>query len=209
MGPRALSALVEEQLQACQFLAAISDRRKYSSSHFFCPPELYMPLSLAAGFSQPPSRYRRDRPLQRISIDVALVAFIAFQFLNVFVRLLFALAALFLNDFPQRGIDILGHAPGIAADEKMSAFAIHPFPNLRCTVQHFMLHVGFVCLIARPGAIEGSNYSIALKLGQLFFVEIVAVFVLRSEEKPILSFSSDCFPLLQIGTERRNTGSWS
>src|SRR6202140_5548965 len=79
-----------------------------------------------------------------ILIHVALIAFIAFQFLNVFVRLLFALAASLLNDSPQRGIDILGHAPGIAAYEKMRAFAIHPLPTLRRTVQHFVLHVGFV-----------------------------------------------------------------
>ena len=81
-------------------------------------------------------------------VHVALIAFVALQLFDVFVRHILDFAARFLDDFASRGIDIHDHAPGIAAHEKMRAFAVHPLPNLRRTVQHFVLHVRFVRLIA-------------------------------------------------------------
>src|ERR1700676_2565920 len=46
--------------------------------------------------------------LQTNSINVALVTFVALQLLDELVRRILALAALSLNDFPQRGVHILG-----------------------------------------------------------------------------------------------------
>jgi hypothetical protein len=54
-------------------------------------------------------------------MHVALVAFIALEFLDLLVRPLLSLAALFLNDFSQGGIDILGHAPRVTANDLESA----------------------------------------------------------------------------------------
>src|SRR5438552_16807817 len=121
-----------------------------------------------------------------ILIDVALVALIALQFLNVFVRLLFALAALFLNDFPQRGVDILGHAPRVAANKEMRAVRIHPFPTLGGIFQHLVLDVRFAGLIARPGAIATGEKSSALLLLQFLAIKIIAMLMLRPEKEPIL-----------------------
>src|SRR5215469_7573991 len=64
------------------------------------------------------------------SIDVPLVAFVRLQLLDVLVSLFFSLAALFLNDFAERGIHVLGHAPRVATYEKVRALDIEPFPDL-------------------------------------------------------------------------------
>src|SRR6516162_5842235 len=82
------------------------------------------------------------------SIHVALISFVRLELFDVLVRLLLGLAALLLNDFPQRCIDVLGHAPCVAAYEEVRAFGIEPFPDLSRVFQHFVLHVRFVCLVA-------------------------------------------------------------
>src|SRR5687768_6302757 len=79
-------------------------------------------------------------------VNVALVALIALQLLDVLVRLLFTLAALFLENCSQRGIDILGHAPGVATNEELRALGLHPLPNLRGIFEHLMLDVRFAFL---------------------------------------------------------------
>ena len=58
-------------------------------------------------------------------VHFALVAFIALQLFDLFVRLLFAFAALFLNNLAQGRIHILGHAPRItvAREEVWECFA--------------------------------------------------------------------------------------
>ena len=87
-------------------------------------------------------------------IDIPFVPFVCLEFLHVLVRLLLRFAALLLNDFSERGVHVLGHATGIAADEEMSTLAIEPFPNLSSVLQHFVLDIRFTGLIARPGTIE-------------------------------------------------------
>jgi hypothetical protein len=67
-----------------------------------------------------------------------------------------------------------------------------------------MLHVRFVCLIARPGAIQAGKDSGALNRFEFVFVKIIAVPMLRAEEEPVLSLRADCFSFLQVCTERRH-----
>ena len=141
-------------------------------------------------------------------VHVALVAFIAFQLLDELVRLLFALAALFLNDRSQRGIDILGHASRVTANEELRALRIHPFPNLRGILQHLVLHVRFAFLIARPRAIA-TEKSIAPILFQFLAVKIIAVLVLRSKEEPVLALCPGGLALLQESAKGRDAGSWT
>src|ERR1051325_7081827 len=82
------------------------------------------------------------------SVNVALVTLGAFEFLHVFVGLLFTLAAMLLNDLPQSRVHVLGHAARIAANKKVGPLRIDPLPNLRCVFQHLVLDVGFIGLIA-------------------------------------------------------------
>src|SRR5205807_9733835 len=65
------------------------------------------------------------------------------------VRVVQRLAALFLNDLAQRGVDVFGHAFRVAAHKKLRAFAVNPLPNLSRVLQQFSLHVNFVRLIPR------------------------------------------------------------
>jgi hypothetical protein len=94
-------------------------------------------------------------------IDVAFVAFVALELFDVFARLLDGLAAPFENDLAQRGIHILGHPARVAANEKLPAFAIDPFPNFRRVLQHAVLHINLMGLVARPGAVESREKAVA------------------------------------------------
>ena len=63
-------------------------------------------------------------------IHIPLVALLAFQLLDVFVRLIDALAALLLDNLAQGCIHVLGHAARVTAHEKLRALGIDPFPDL-------------------------------------------------------------------------------
>src|SRR5205807_7970409 len=111
---------------------------------------------------------RAGRPL----IHVALVTLFVLQFLDVVVGRRHIFAALFLDDLAQRRIDILGHPARVAADKKLRAFAVDPFPNLARVLQHEVLDIDLVSLIARPGAIESGENAIALEASPILFVGV-------------------------------------
>src|SRR5204863_283369 len=81
-------------------------------------------------------------------VNIALVALVALEFFNVFVGLVDAFAALLLYDFAQHRVDILRHSLRVAAHEKVRAFRIDPFPNLRGIVIHPVLDINLFGLIA-------------------------------------------------------------
>src|SRR4051812_3003793 len=141
-------------------------------------------------------RRNSREPPEPLSIDVAFVTLLVLEFLYVLVSAFHSLAALFLNNLSQGRVDILGHAPGIAADIEIGAFAIEPFPNLGCIREHFVLHVDLVCLIARPRAIEPRQKSIARETRPIFLVGVIAHLALRTEEEPVLPFRAERLPLL-------------
>ena len=53
-----------------------------------------------------------------------------------------------------------------------------------------MLDVDLVRLIARPGAIESGQNSVAFHLLEIFLVGVIAFFALCAEEEPVFSFCS-------------------
>src|SRR5438045_2027376 len=81
-------------------------------------------------------------------VHIPLVALLAFQLLDVLVRLIDALAALLLDNLAQGRINILGHATRVAAHEKLRALGIDPFPDLGRIVSQLVLDIDFVNLIA-------------------------------------------------------------
>ena len=85
--------------------------------------------------------------LRHFLVHIALVAFIALELFNVFVGLFEAFTAMFLHNFAQCGIDILGHAARVAAHEEVRTFRVEPLPNLGGVVPHPVLHVNFLGLI--------------------------------------------------------------
>jgi len=58
------------------------------------------------------------------SIHVALVALVVLKLLDVGVRFVHRLAALFLDDLAQRSIDIFRHASRVAANKELRAFGV-------------------------------------------------------------------------------------
>src|SRR5207302_6347007 len=86
--------------------------------------------------------------------------------------------------------------------EKLRTDVVEPFQNLRCVYQQLMLNVNFVRLIARPRAIESRQKPVACETFPIFFVGVIALLALRSEEEPVFSFRAESLPLLQKGAER-------
>src|ERR1051326_2541785 len=87
------------------------------------------------------------RKLTRL-VDVALVTLIALQLLDVLVRFSHGFAAVFLHDPAKRRVDILGHASCIAANKKLCALCIEPAPDFRRILQHAVLDINLMGLIA-------------------------------------------------------------
>src|SRR5438876_11625824 len=143
------------------------------------------------------------------SIHVALVALVVLKLLDVGVRFVHRLAALFLDDLAQRSIDIFRHASRVAANKKLGAFAVDPFPDFGGVFEHLVLDVNFMRLIARPGAIESRQKAVAGETFPIFAVGIIALLALRSKEEPIFSFCAGCLSLLQKRAERRDPGTRS
>src|SRR5438132_13709551 len=141
-------------------------------------------------------------------IHVALVAFVGFELLDVSVRFVYGFAALFLDDLSQRSIDIFGHTSRVAAHEKLRTVVVDPFPNLSGVFQHLMLNVNFVRLIARPRAIQSRQKAVACETFPVFFVGVIALLALRSDEEPVFSFRADSLSLLQKPARRRDASAW-
>ena len=72
-----------------------------------------------------------------------------------------------------------------------------------------MLNVYFVCLIARPRAIQSRQKAFACETFPIFFVGVIALLALRSEEEPVFSFCAESLPLLQKCAERRDASARS
>src|SRR5262249_32185505 len=140
-------------------------------------------------------------------IHIALITLMVLELLNVFVGLIGTLATLLLYDFAQHRIDIFCHSLRVAADKKVGALGVEPFPNLRGIVLHPVLDVNFLSLIPRPRAIEPREKPVLLKGLEFFAVSKIASLMLRSEEEPVLPLCPGRFAFLQVRAERRNSSS--
>src|SRR6266478_1567545 len=142
-------------------------------------------------------------------IHVALVTLVGLELLDVGVRVIDRLTALLLNDFAKRGIDILGHSARVAANIKLCALGIDPFPDFRRALQNTVLDVNLMGLIARPGTIESCENAVAFESMEILFIGVVAFLPLCSEEEPIFPFRSERLSFLQIRAKRRDTSARS
>src|SRR5213595_381136 len=143
------------------------------------------------------------------SIHVALVALVVLKLLDVGVRFVHRLAALFLDDLAQRSIDIFRHASRVAANKKLGAFAVDPFPDFGGVFEHLVLDVNFMRLIARPRAIESRQKAFAGENFPVFLIGVIALLTLRPIEEPVFSFCAGSSSLLQKRSERRDPGTGS
>src|SRR6266705_6474510 len=118
-------------------------------------------------------------------IHIPLITFLILQFLDVFISLLDAFAALLLDDFSQRSINVFGHPTRIATHEKVRAFGVDPFPNFGGVFRHLMLDVDLLGLVARPCAIQPCEKSFFQVRVELVPVRKIAALMLRAEEEPV------------------------
>src|SRR5947199_8922236 len=79
-------------------------------------------------------------------VHIPLVTLVALEFLNVFIGLLDAFAAMPLNDFAQRCIDILGHSARVGAHKEVCALVVDPFPSASGRFVPPMLYVDLLRL---------------------------------------------------------------
>jgi hypothetical protein len=87
------------------------------------------------------------------SVDIALVAFVGFQLLNVFPGRFIGASTSHLHDFMKSFVDIFGHPTGVTADIEMRPL-LEPVPKLLGVLYHSGLNIDFVILIARKGRIQ-------------------------------------------------------
>src|SRR5262245_1503535 len=115
------------------------------------------------------------------------------------------LAALLGRDLQQRVLDVLGHAPGVAADIEVRAL-LQPTPPLGSVLAYTVLDVDLVGLIAREGEVEATQQAAALPVDDLVLVEEIGGSLLVAEEQPVASLGAARLAFLQEGTERRDAG---
>lgn len=81
------------------------------------------------------------------------------------------------------GVNVLGHAGGISADVEAGA-VFQPFPELFAFLDHEMLNVYLLLLVAGPGYGQFQS-AVRRQFGQLVFIAEIGSFVWVAEEQPI------------------------
>src|SRR5437867_3435594 len=138
-----------------------------------------------------------------ISIHVALVAFVGFQFCNAGFRFVRVFATDGFDDFVQSRIHILRHAVRVAADVEMRA-RFEPRPQFAGVCQHPVLDVNFLLLIARKREVEAREETGLLPRSELSFVKKIGGAFLVAEEEPVFSLCADGLALFKKCAERRD-----
>ena len=97
-------------------------------------------------------------------------------------------------------MDVLGHAFGITADVKVGS-TIEPSPEFGPLLEHAVLDVDFLGLIAREGGGEFVEMTGFLSLGKLIAVKKIATGALVTKEEPIFPWMGVVFAMLEEGAE--------
>ena len=105
----------------------------------------------------------------------------------------------------ERGIHVLGHARGVAADVEVGA-GLEPGVEFGCVLQHAVLDVDLFRLVAGEGEVEAGEHAGGLERGEFLAVEEIGGGLLVAEEEPVAALCAGGAALLEKGTERRNAG---
>ena len=97
-------------------------------------------------------------------------------------------------------MDILGHAFGIAADVKVGS-TIEPSPEFGPLLEHAVLDVDFLGLIAREGGGEFVEMTGFLSLGKFIAIKKIATGALVTKEEPIFPRMGVVLAVLEEGAE--------
>ena len=102
-------------------------------------------------------------------------------------------------------MDVLGHAFGISADVKVGS-TIEPSPEFGPLLEHAVLDVDFLGLIAREGGGEFVEVTRFLGLGEFIAVEKIATGALVAKEEPIFPWMGVVLAMLEEGAEGGDAG---
>ncbi|CAK0117384.1 Uncharacterised protein [Burkholderia pseudomallei] len=107
------------------------------------------------------------------------------------------------DDRLQRRVDVLRHARRVAAHVEMRAL-LEPCPQRRPLLEHAVLHVDLLRLVARERDIEPREEAVRAHLRELVAVIEIGVRVLLAEEQPIAPLRAARAALVQKAPERRD-----
>src|SRR5471032_1925826 len=110
-----------------------------------------------------------------------------------------------LDDFLQRGVDVLGHAAGIATDIDTGTL-LQPAPQLRAGFEHALLHVDLFGLVTGESGVQAAQVTAAQPGFQFLAVVEVAGGALLTEEQPVPALGTLGLAFLQEGAKRRDAG---
>ena len=105
-------------------------------------------------------------------------------------------------------MDVLGHAFGIAADVKVGS-TVEPAPEFGSLLEHAVLDVDFLGLIARESGGEFVEMTGFLGLGKFITVKKIATGVLVTKEEPIFPWMGVLLAVLKEGAEGSDAGAGS
>src|SRR5688572_20722419 len=103
----------------------------------------------------------------------------------------------------QGGIDILRHPASIPADIKVST-GFEPVPQVCCRLEHAMLNVSLLGLIAREGEVQSVQIAARLPLLERLLIKEVGRASLITKEEPVLSGCAGDEPLFEERAEGRD-----
>ena len=138
-------------------------------------------------------------------VHVLAVALRLLQLLDVGGGLLGRLASRLLDDLVEGGVDILGHARGVAADVEVGTL-LEPSEEFLGGLQHAVLDIDLLGLVAGERGVETVKDPLRDPGLQLLAVEEVGGGFLVTEEEPVLTGRSGGLALLQEGHEGGDAG---
>ena len=123
-------------------------------------------------------------------------------------RLRLAQAAFAAGNAAQRRIHVPRHAGRIAADVEMRPL-LQPAPQVGGRLQHAVLHVQLVRLVARERGIQPRQRPILVPRCQFCFVQKIRGAVAFAEDQPGLAARAGRRAVRQEGAERRDASAWA
>ena len=110
-------------------------------------------------------------------------------------------AALLLDDGVEGGVDIFGHAGGVAADVDAGS-VFEPLPEGRSLFEHAVLHVDLALLIAGEGEVETGEVSVGVHGLKLVAIEKIGGGAALAEEEPVAAGCAEGAALMQESSGR-------
>src|SRR6266567_6919782 len=102
----------------------------------------------------------------------------------------------------QRRVHVLRHAGGIAAYVHTCSI-LQPAPEHRPMLDHPVLYINLVFLVAREGGVESRQMSISTHCLKLFAIEVIGFCTALAKEQPIAALGADRAALMQEAAKWR------